>query len=371
MSKQLRILLAFGAYDFRVHRGVVKYAREAGWHLTVEGEGGSSRAPWGWEGDGIITGGGASPEQVDFLAAAKVPVVDLGWSHPELKFPRMLSDNQATGMQAAHHFVSKGFHNFLFFCRSRSWYGTERFDAFSASVDAAGFRAARSDFAPHGLTWLEHREWIRQQICTHPFPLAVLCSNDESASKVIDICAQSGVLIPDQVSILGIGNDETICETLAVKLSSVDNNQVGHGEQAAALLARCINGETPSLIPYRVPSLGVVVRESTDIFAVQHPGVSKAVRYIHQHFADPIGVLDIAEVAGLSRQGLNKAFRQHLRRSPGSELRRMRLNEARRLLKETDLPLEHIAESVGYSSATSLCITFQRAFGHPPSKLRR
>ena len=370
MSKPLRVLLTFEAYDFRIHRGVVKYAREAGWHLTVQVVP-DFRVPWGWEGDGVITGGGASSEHLDFLAAAKVPVVDLGWSHPELKFPRMLNDNPTAGRQAAEHFVARGFRNFLFFSCRPGWYEKERFEAFSASLTATGLSAAHSDFAPSGLTWLEHREWIRQEICKHPFPLAVLCSNDFSAAEVIDVCMQSGVRIPDQVAIMGIGNFEPVCETLAVQLSSVDINQVGHGEQAAALLARCMNGENPSLTPYRVPSLGVIVRASSDIYAVAHPNVARAVRYIHKHFASPISLPYIVEASGLSRQGLNKAFRQHLGRTPGEELRRVRLREGRRLLIETDFTLNRIAEKTGYSSANSFCIVFKRAFGHTPSKLRK
>jgi len=370
MAKPLRILVALGRHEFRVHRGVVRYARDAGWHLTVT-TAFADRVPWGWEGDGIIASVGGSAEMVDFFAAAKVPVVDLNWSRPQLQFPRMLADHQAIGRQAAQHFMSRGFRNFLFFSRRPSWYQAERLDAFSTAVAEAGLIAAHSAFPPPGGSWLEHRNWIREEVCKHPFPLAVFCANDGAASAVIDVCIHNGLQIPDQVAVVGIGNYDPICETLAVTLSSVDSNEFGKGEQGAALLARCMDGEQLSLTPYRVPSLGVVVRASSDIFAVEHPKVARAVRYIHQHYADPIGILHIAEVAGLSRQGLNKAFRQHLRRTPGSELRRVRLSEGRRLLQETELTLDQIARSTGYSSANSLCIAFQRAFGHSPSRLRR
>ena len=370
MPEPPRILLILGPHDFRVHRGVVHYARKAGWHLTVE-TAPVLRVPWGWEGDGIIAGNDLEPALVDFLAATKVPVVDLSWRHPELRFPRVLSDNQGVGQQAAAHFISRGFRHFLFFSRVPSWFQSERFEAFSTSLTAAGFKAAHSDFAPPGGTWTEHREWIRQEICKHPFPLAVFCSDDSSAAKLIDVCMQGGLKIPDQVAILGSGNYEPTCDTLAIPLSSVDDNPFGQGEQAAKVLARHIAGETLPLEPYRVPSLGVVVRASTDIYAVAHPKVARAVRYIHEHFADVIDVPYVATVAGLSRPGLNKAFRQHLGRTPGEELRRVRLKEGRRLLMETDLNLEQIAYKTGYSSANSFCIVFQRAFGHTPSKLRK
>lgn len=369
MSQPRSVLLALGAYDYRVHRGVVSYARQAGWHLTAP-PGHFRRIPWGWEGDGIIAGSGGSEEFVEFLAAATVPVIDLSWRHPELTFPRVLSDNHTIGKQAADHFRARGFRNFLFLAARPSWYEAERFAGFSDALQKAGHTVSHADFPPDGTTWLEHRKWTLQQIRKCSLPLAILCSDDYTAGEVVDICRHNGLVIPDQVAIVGIGNYRETCETLSIKLSSIDNNPYGQGQEAAALLARYMDGETLPRTPYRVPSRGLIVRASSDIYAVTHPRVARAVRFIHEHYGDPIGVPDIAAVARMSRQGLNKAFRNNLGRTPGEELRRIRLMHARRLLMETEWTLDRIADAVGYSSANSLCIVFQRAFGHTPSSLR-
>lgn len=371
-GRQPRVLLVLGAYDYRVHRGVVRFARENGWHLTAEIPSGANiLVPWGWRGDGVIAGSGGTDELARFLQGLSVPVVDLSWRRPQLKFPRVLSDNDAIGREAAEHFLARGFRNFLFVSPTQDWIWRERFLPFEARIAQAGLSAVPSSGLDAAHDWQGRRKWLLDEVRRCAWPLAVFCANDNTAADLVDVCRERKIRVPEQVAVLGVGNYAPVCETLSVPLSSVDNNQEGQGYAGAQLLARRLRGEKLRLKPYRVPSLGVVTRLSTDVIAVDHPRVASALRMIRENFAENIGVPEIAKAAGLSRQGLNKAFLHYLGRTPGAELRRVRIERARTLLISTEEKLEHIARAVGYASANSLCLAFSREVGISPDRYRR
>ena len=116
---------------------------------------------------------------------------------------------------------------------------------------------------------------------------------------------------------------------------------------------------------------GVVRRQSTDIVAVAHPGVSKAVKFIGENYHQPLTIREISRVARLTPRGLNKAFLRHLGRTPAAEMRRVRLNEAVRLLVETDHKIEVVAGLCGYSNSSNMGVPFKERFGMPPRAYRR
>jgi len=113
-TRQRRVLVALGWYDYRLHRGVEKYAQEHGWHLS------SNLArekviPWGWNGDGILAWLGAGDDLAEFVVRSHKPTVDFSFRRPHLKFPRVLEDHAHAAQLVAEHFLIRGFSNFLFY----------------------------------------------------------------------------------------------------------------------------------------------------------------------------------------------------------------------------------------------------------------
>jgi transcriptional regulator GlxA family with amidase domain len=113
-----------------------------------------------------------------------------------------------------------------------------------------------------------------------------------------------------------------------------------------------------------------VVRKSSDLLAVNHKGVANSLRYIWEHCHEPIGVEDLVGVAAMSRRGLHKAFMEHLGRTPGQELHRVRIERAKRLLRESQHKMEVLASMCGYQSANSFSIAFRQSTGMSPSQYR-
>src|SRR5438067_13118838 len=109
---QRRVLLALGWYDYRLHRGIEKFAREHGWYLSAN-LARENVIPWGWEGDGILAWLGAGDDLAEFVKRAKRPTVDFSFRRPYLPFARVLEDHAHAARLVAEHFLSRGFANFM------------------------------------------------------------------------------------------------------------------------------------------------------------------------------------------------------------------------------------------------------------------
>jgi LacI family transcriptional regulator len=218
--------------------------------------------------------------------------------------------------------------------------------------------------------WKRRRNWLISQLKLTPRPLAVFAANDEQALHVLEACESAGLSVPEQVAIVGAENYLLAPDTMNTPVSSVDTNLETLGYRGAALLDDLMSGKNPPAEPIRVPAAGLIVRKSSDLLAVNHKGVANSLRYIWEHCHEPIGVDDLVGVAAMSRRGLHKAFMEHLGRTPGQELHRVRIERAKRLLRESTHKVEILASMCGYQSSNSFCIAFKQTTGVSPKQYR-
>ena len=373
-SSAPQILLAFDWSDERTYRGIVKFASEAGWHLSPYMF--SDRMiPFNWPGDGALTSCG--PRMKKFIASLRMPVVDLTRLPLPHPVPRVAPNDERIGELAAEHFLSRGYHHFAFYSWPIVPVNRLREAAFFQHLRARG---VTDDFlhrivqAPsHMLTdWNLQARAIADQLKRLPRPLAVFTGQDNLGAALIQICAQFGIHVPEEVSILGVDNIEFLCDSLVTPLSSIDTSQEKIGYTAARQLDRLMKGEITSRAP---PLLmepgGLITRMSTDVLAIPHPAVVKALRFITESFGKPIVLEDIADYIGMSKRGMERAFLKHLNRSPADELRRLRLDHAKKLLTETDLKIDAIAQACGYSNSSNLSFAFNRDTHMSPRAYRK
>jgi LacI family transcriptional regulator len=153
-------------------------------------------------------------------------------------------------------------------------------------------------------------------------------------------------------------------------ISSVDTNLELLGYRGAALLDQLMSGRKAPREPIRVPAAGLITRKSSDLLAVTHQGVARSLRFIWDRGHEPISVDDLVAVAAMSRRGLHKAFLEHVGRTPGQEIQRVRIERAKRLLAETKLKIEVVAQMCGYQSANSFCVAFKQATALSPKRFR-
>jgi LacI family transcriptional regulator len=203
-----------------------------------------------------------------------------------------------------------------------------------------------------------------------PKPLAVFAAADETALRVLHACEHLGLRVPEEVAVLGCHNDYLTCNFASVRLSSVDDDLELQGYRAARLLDRLMDGEPAPDAPVIIPPKGIVTRASTDIMAVPHREVAIALRFIWQHFREPIQTSDVAKASGLSRHHLMRLFQTHIGRSIAEEISLKRIEHAKQLLMETNLKAWQIGEEAGFSSIVHFSSAFSRIVGQAPSHFR-
>jgi LacI family transcriptional regulator len=372
---QRRVLLALGWYDYRLHRGIEKYAQENGWYLSAN----LSREkviPWGWEGDGLLAWLGAGDDLAEFVQRARRPTVDFSFRRSHLKFARVLEDHAHAAQLVAEHFLSRGFNHFMFYSDADNWSYEERGRGFVEALKRAdracmwlrwhqsvAYRTGRDQ-------WKRKRNWLAARMRQAPKPLAIFAANDEQAMDVLESCETAGLAVPEQVAIVGAENYLLAPDAMPIPISSVDTNLETLGYRGAELLDRMMSGRSAPAQPIRVPAAGLVARKSSDLLAVDHKGVARSLRFIWEHNHEAISVKDLVGVAAMSRRGLHKAFLEHLGRTPGEELHRVRIERAKKLLVESDHKIEVLAGMCGYQSANSFCVAFKQTTGVSPKQFR-
>ena len=387
--KQRNVLLVIQpAYPERI-QGIARFARSHGWHLTIVDR--LARFPRGWRGDGALVtlrGNAKTNRFVRGLGRDGIPVVDLTFNHPEIKLPRVSGDHEAFGRLAREHFASLNFRHFAWFSTGWSHVHELRYNGF-ATPPHTGDRPPGNGVCP--LRWVleeilnpsEIDNWrlflkvIGKRIEKAEKPLALLTYDDADAAKVLSAALEAGLRVPEDVAIMGIGNDAVICENQAVPLSSVDHDLERNGYEGAALLAKLMSARRAPRAPHPapctklIPPRGIVVRKSTDTLATDDPTVSAALREIARRLPTVFGVAEIADALKVPRTRLDRLFAEKFSRSVGKEIVRQRIERAKKLLAATDKPMKEIAALCGYCNAGYFTNAFRSETGLTPKAWRQ
>lgn len=384
------VLLLLGYYNVSLHGGIIRYAGEAGWALD-DGYMRVGQPPVWWRGDGIL-GLITAPKDLRALEhfPANLPMVDLskGWisnvMSPEDRAlgvgrTRVFYDNEKIGQLAAGHFLQRGFKHIAYLNIGNYWHETERIPVCRAHIEEAGGHFHEIEYFRHfsldSKTPLADRSeaqlWLTQTIAKLPKPLGIILTSDDWATCLLQACDDAGVTVPDEVAVLGCDNDPMVCHCTPVPLSSIDLNWDGVGYEAARLLDRMMDGQAPPKEPVLVPPKGVVARMSTNILAVPDPRIARALRFIWEHFPEPLGAETVAKGAGLNRRTLERGFREHLGRSVLYEITRVRIERAKTMLVDSNLKAHQVAEQCGFSGIVAFSKVFLRLTGMRPSDFRK
>jgi LacI family transcriptional regulator len=117
-----------------------------------------------------------------------------------------------------------------------------------------------------------------------PKPVGLFAASDGLALEVLEACETAGLAVPEEVAIVGAGNNLLAVDAMHTPISSVDVNLETTGYRGAALLAELMrhpNQEPPP--PLRVPPFRLIVRRSSDLVAVSHPGLARGLRFMWDH----------------------------------------------------------------------------------------
>jgi len=253
----------------------------------------------------------------------------------------------------------------------------QRRDGFTEAIRSAGFdtkvlqvpmhERAGADNAIHYTPDLKN---LVRGLREMTKPLGVFTSDSVIARSILEIAQNEGFLVPDEIAVLGVNDDPLVCESTSPPLSAVMQASEKIGLEAAHLLDRLMRGEEKKPREIRLPPVGVLARRSTDMLAVEDQLVATAICFIREHAHLPIEVVDIVEKADVSRRTLENRFVKAIGRTPGAEIRRIRLERAKRLLTETSDPITNIVYAAGFNSRQVFSSVFRCETGMTPSAYR-
>jgi LacI family transcriptional regulator len=203
-----------------------------------------------------------------------------------------------------------------------------------------------------------------------PKPAGVLASDDRLGERVLEACRWAGIRVPDEVGVIGAGNDELICEMTQPRLSSVVLPTRKIGWMGAEMLERLMAGKKVKEKWLSLAPLDIISRTSTDRLPAARPAVLKALEFMRAESPHPIGVAQVAAAAGVSRRTLERMFSADVGRTVHDSLVQLRLQGAKQLLRQTDMPLGDIPVQSGYLSQSAFVQMFAVQTGMSPGEYR-
>lgn len=343
----------------RHHRGIVRYAKEAGWILDAS-MAYLGRVPDARPCDGIISFHNDRPEILARIRESGVPTVDMSNGNALPGLPCVRHNNPEIGRQAGRHLIERGYRQIAYAGWFRNDNDTGREAGLREVVERSG--------ACYTRIRIEELEACAEKL---PKPAAIMFQNDMHAAAGEVRLLAAGFDVPHELAVMGCDNDDLYHDTADVPLSSVDSEVERCGYESARLLDRLLAGEPPPTSPVLISPSGVVERDSTRLIAIPHAPTSRALAAIRSRFCEPLDLDELARVSGMGRRRLEDHFKAHLGHSMAEELRRLRLAEAVRRIESGDDKLADIASSCGFSDGAHLTHSFRNEHGETPEARRK
>jgi LacI family transcriptional regulator len=296
-----------------------------------------------------------------------VQVVDVDGDGDAMAYARIRLDHHHIGRLAGEHLLERGFMRVVYVGDGSKW-SRERADALQRVVTEA-----RADFRriiAYDWTQLRSESWITRQLRRVERPFAVMGCNDVVAACVVRAANAAGWQVPTEVGVIGVDDQITECIGVQPPLSSISTERFRIGQEAAKVLDLLFLGkaDTRKVRPFKPQ--GVTERESTSTYVFADPDIAAAVAHIRREACNGITIDEVVRGNNLTRRTLERRFAQVVGRSPGDELRRVRLEAVKHAMEHTHLPLADIAAQCGFSCLSSLSHSFRLATGMSPRAYR-
>jgi LacI family transcriptional regulator len=364
-------------YARGVLRGIHEYARTRhGWNLYLTEHGRheiDESFAGNWKFDGVIARI-ETDRMARIITALEVPTVDVSAARLIEGIPWVETDDEAITRLALDHLQDCGLQNFAFFGDPFYNWSIWRKQSFERIVGRPDIIRSRIFDLPTRteprVRWWTQREAIWEWLESLPKPVGIFACYDACGQQLLEICRYYDLMVPEDIAVIGVDNDELLCELATPTMSSVIPDSLRAGAYAAGMLDRMMRGEKLAGRKHSIEPLGVRKRVSTDVLTIGDHHVAQAVAFIRQNAHKNIRVEDVLNIVPLSRRVLEARFRKALNRTPHQEILRVRTNAVRELLLETDMSLSEISEALGIEHPEYLSVFFKKETGLTPREYR-
>lgn len=367
-------------FDRQIIRGIAKFVQETDhWNLYLE-EKPKLKLPdmKSWKGDGIIANFDDA-QVAERISKIGIPIVGFGGGYgsykPDSGIPYFRSDNRAIAHLAAEHLIDCGLKNFGYCgvpANSVNGWSKEREDAFRDYLSERKLPCSVLT-GRYGLTtkWRESQEELCKWLDKLPKPVGIFASEDARARHILEACRSMSLRVPEDVAVIGVDNDELICDLTNPSLSSIDQGTQRIGYLAAARLDDLMSKKKIKNIEVMIKPEGVIQRRSTDVITSPDELVTQALALIRERACDPLQIEDLLKMLHVSRTTLENRFKEHRGRSVFREIRKIQLEKANNLLSNSGLTLKEVAHRCGFNTIQYMTTIFRKEYNQTPAEIRK
>ena len=366
-------------YGRNLLRGIVRYSQQVGgWtfyrmplsYRMLHGDKGVVEWAKKWGADAIVAQLG--DVDIKLLRDLKIPIIVQNYQDRISGVCNLTGDYIGTGRSAADFFLRKGYYNFAYYGITDTVWARERGEGFRLELEQRGYRAYQFlESSPMREAWNYDLESLGQWLLSLPKPVGLFACDDQFALQVSETCQIFSIRVPEEVSILGVDNDELLCNIASPQLSSIMLDVENGGYMAGHTLHQLIRKRIEAPYNISVGALQVVERQSTQKYVIEDPYILQTVAYIEQNYATRLSVNDLLERIPLSRRILEKRFKQNTGLTLYQFIQRYRIDHFARQLISTRRAVKDIAFSCGFDDCKNLSRVFCKFKQMTPSAYRR
>jgi LacI family transcriptional regulator len=368
-------------WPFKRHSGIFagtqRYAEEQGWHSLIDEFAYDTFAKCDLKSvpyDGVIAR--ANHALLKQVLRLNVPTVNVWASSPvQAKLPSLYPDFKNFGEQCAEHLLARGFRNFATLTPPRSLAQEMIVEEFVRVLGNAGFSCVKFRIPQNpwrdAVAWRRSESAVEKCVDSWKFPIGVYVASEANGRMVVQACHRRGLRVPEDVAIIAGQNEETLCEHPRPSLTSMEVGFERVGYEAARMLHQLMEGRTAPKAPVYIPLTGLVVRESTDFYSVDDEQVAMALQFIAANSHRRIGPNEVARAVNAETRTLQNRFGKLLQRPIATEIRRVRMERAKRELTQSKKRLAEIARDVGFGKIMRMYEVFRRELGVSPGEFRK
>lgn len=284
-------------------------------------------------------------------------------------FPMLTGHYKDFGAYAADYFINQNFHNYAFIGRKDIIWSTFRREGYCGQIASVKKKEA---FVYEVEDFQSETEAISTWLHSLPKPIALLACNDFMARQVTEICLLENIRIPEDISLLGVDNDEFMCNISSPTLSSIRLNFEKHGYDLAKILFKMIREKQIWPARIAVEAIGVVERMSTKHKIISDPYIREIVEFIKHNYTQDIDIRKLVSFIPLSRRAIEIKFKKEMHPyTITSYLTKLRLDHFCHLLEHTSMPIKEAAEQSGFIESSNFSTIFRKHMGCTPSAYRK
>ena len=288
--------------------------------------------------------------------------------------PNITGDYARTGKMAAEYFLSKGYTNFGFFGYNGVCWSDERCEAFKSRVKES--IPDDQDFYMYDGQNIDNMWYYDQSELTTwlkglPKPIAIMACDDNQGNILLQACELCGIHVPFDVAIIGVDNDEILCNMSSPSMSTINVDIERGGADAAAMAERMVKDPTYKGEDIVLRPLSVIERLSSSLFVTSDKEVLMALKYIHANIDTKISVSDILDCVPISRRLLENRFKKMTGMTIYNYISAKRIGRFAQLLLSSNDSISDIAAKLDECDTKSISRRFKELKGCTPSEYRR